>query len=712
MWTSPPTAGNEKRHDPFYLYRLAHQALRGRYLLLIFLALAGAAVGGYVSYSRQKPLYRSEGMLRIAFQSAPLSGEAEKAREREVFQEFLQSQLQVMTSRPVIEKAVRRWTGHADGENEAQRANRFAGSLTVLHPLDSEHFAVTFTDTDPSVAASGVKELLNAYIEYRETEVAGGATVTPGNHEDGKPDFQREMNALQAMEKEIGRQFDPTEPTSANEGSMQQSGKTVDELVNRSGGLDGSDHKPETPLTLNQIGILDPLMRQYLEQQAAMVAELDHLRAAGAMDANPHVALMQRELALQNEMMEKYAEDYRRFQISTRNPLSPVSAGSVDVRHRLAELRLTEVDRQMTDLRTNGTFAGKAQVVSSGIEPQLPYADPRLKAALAGGAAGAALPAAALVLLGLLHKRLRSPDDVVGATGAPPLLGILPQLPKAQLSQDRKAVWAFCVHQVRVLLQARHERNGSRAYLVTSASPGEGKTRLTIALGKSFAQSGSRTLLVDCDVIAQGLTRRLRVRPDRDLTDGLRAGTPVGFFQRIDETGLAVLPVRGDVDADRLSTNTFRRLLNEARRHFDVILIDSGCVLGSVEASLLAPEVDGVILTVTRGQQQPLVERSIRHLEGVGAKIVGTVFNRARFSNLQTSAPNPPAQLPPAPPEPVKIEPVIVTPPPNAPAAQPESPARREVSSDSSSGDLIIATGAFPTPFAQFSDVRPARPRV
>ena len=72
-------------------------------------------------------------------------------------------------------------------------------------------------------------------------------------------------------------------------------------------------------------------------------------------------------------------------------------------------------------------------------------------------------------------------------------------------------------------------------------------------------------------------------------------------------------PRANGVDAEQI-LEAPRRLLEEARRNFDVILIDSGSVLGSIEATVLAPEVDGVIMAVTRGQQQQLVERSIHHL--------------------------------------------------------------------------------------------------
>src|SRR5258706_6276653 len=77
--------------------------------------------------------------------------------------------------------------------------------------------------------------------------------------------------------------------------------------------------------------------------------------------------------------------------------------------------------------------------------------------------------------------------------------------------------------------------------------------------------------------------------------------------------------------------------MTACREHFDIIVIDAGPVLGSLEASVAATEADGVIMAVARGQQQPLVERAIRHLRVIGANIFGIVFNRAEQRDFQRS---------------------------------------------------------------------------
>jgi Mrp family chromosome partitioning ATPase len=259
-----------------------------------------------------------------------------------------------------------------------------------------------------------------------------------------------------------------------------------------------------------------------------------------------------------------------------------------------------------------------------------------------GAAAGAGVPAALVVLLGVVLRRYRFSDEAEQQlAGSVPLLGILPSLPERLIDPEQAAAAAHCVHQIRVMLEVGGG-NGRRrrgVYLTTSTTPGEGKTSLTMSLGLSFATSGSRTLVMDCDVVGQRLTRASKLSGAPGLLDALNTGSVRGFARKT-ASGVWVMPVgTADVlDAVAISASQFQRLLADARRYFDIVIIDSGPVLGSVEATTIAPEVDGVIFAVSRGQEPQLVEKAMRHLQSIGATMVGFVFNRATRKDFARSA--------------------------------------------------------------------------
>jgi Mrp family chromosome partitioning ATPase len=238
-----------------------------------------------------------------------------------------------------------------------------------------------------------------------------------------------------------------------------------------------------------------------------------------------------------------------------------------------------------------------------------------------------------LLLFGILNRRYRYSDEAatdVAASSSAPLLGILPALCDRFDDPEHAASAAQCIHQIRAVLQASRPEARQGVYLVTSSTPGEGKTSVAVSLALSFAASGARTLLVDCDIVGQSITRGFGADSRPGLRDALTRGTVRGFAHRTAVGPYLIGVGTTDVlDAAVVSSIAVRRLLLDARRYFDAIIVDSGPILGSIEATAVAPEVDGVIFAVSRGQQPALAEKAIRHLQAIGATIGGFIFNRA-----------------------------------------------------------------------------------
>src|SRR5207302_1916520 len=68
---------------------------------------------------------------------------------------------------------------------------------------------------------------------------------------------------------------------------------------------------------------------------------------------------------------------------------------------------------------------------------------------------------------------------------------------------------SYCIHQIRTMLQLTGAGSRQKVYDMTSAVAGEGRRSLTLSLRMSFARSVPRTLLIDADLTARGLTRHL-----------------------------------------------------------------------------------------------------------------------------------------------------------------------------------------------------------
>jgi capsular exopolysaccharide synthesis family protein len=214
---------------------------------------------------------------------------------------------------------------------------------------------------------------------------------------------------------------------------------------------------------------------------------------------------------------------------------------------------------------------------------------------------------------------------------------MLPNVPARATPQLRLAA-AYAAHHLRVLLSSRATSVVKRTFLVTSAGEGEGKTTVTMALAISFAAAKHRTLVIDGDFVSRRLTRGFNAEQQEGFFESLGHGDLDGQWLNA-ASNLCVLPTgKADAaDACGITAENVRLLLEQAIQHFDVVLIDTGSILGSPESAVLAREVDGVIVTISKGQAQGQVKKAMLRLEALGAAVVGRIFNRANMSDFQSS---------------------------------------------------------------------------
>ncbi len=181
------------------------------------------------------------------------------------------------------------------------------------------------------------------------------------------------------------------------------------------------------------------------------------------------------------------------------------------------------------------------------------------------------------------------------------------------------------------ILQAG-ESQQMRAFVITSAGVGEGKTLTSLNLAWMLAQSeGVRALLIDADLRRPSATDYLGIDAPIGLSEVL--GGKIGLQQaivRLNPSGLHLLPggrARDDV-AELLSGPTFARVITDARRMFDYIIIDAPPLGIFSDANVMISRADGALLVVRAGKTRySQVDKLLEHLPL--ERILGVVLNRA-----------------------------------------------------------------------------------
>jgi len=171
---------------------------------------------------------------------------------------------------------------------------------------------------------------------------------------------------------------------------------------------------------------------------------------------------------------------------------------------------------------------------------------------------------------------------------------------------------------------------------VTSAMAGEGKTATAVNLAIVLAQLGRQVLIVDCDLRKPRLHQVLRVSNRHGLVNQLTATGEEAIFPT-EVPNLWITP-SGPIPpnpSELLSSDRMRDWLRTMRSRFDFVVLDTPPALAVTDATVVGLLVDGVVLTLRSGKVTREEARICRdRLRQAGVKILGAVLNRYR--SLQT----------------------------------------------------------------------------
>ncbi|MGY6627958.1 MAG: polysaccharide biosynthesis tyrosine autokinase [Oceanicaulis sp.] len=167
---------------------------------------------------------------------------------------------------------------------------------------------------------------------------------------------------------------------------------------------------------------------------------------------------------------------------------------------------------------------------------------------------------------------------------------------------------------------------------ITSAVPGEGKTTVSLCLGRVSAMAGSgRALVVDTDLRRRLLTKALAPDCETGLLE-VMAGV-VELDQAIvtdSKTGLHVLPLSQTTftPQDVFSSKGFSELLDVLRQRYDHIILDTAPLLAVADTRMIVSQVDGVIVAARwRKSSVNIVRRALQELRASKARVLGVALN-------------------------------------------------------------------------------------
>ena len=321
----------------------------------------------------------------------------------------------------------------------------------------------------------------------------------------------------------------------------------------------------------------------------------------------------------------------------------------IRIRDTIDQLRNTQVrlEQRADSLRMVQQRSGSSNIKQEGPavasdSPTFPKLPKIMAVALA---LGLGLSLGIAFLREIMDTSVRSPRDV-SRVGQMTLLGMIPHQnddpqgsevdPALAVSRAPLSITAEQYRQVRNRLTHLAPPQTTRTLLVTSPSPGDGKTAVACNVAAAAALNGRRVLLVDANFRRPALHNLFDTGNEAGFSDVLEdAGR---FDEVVRETPvpkLSVMPAgragAGAGAGERVEGPAFAEFVDRALEEFDLVIFDGGPVMFVSEAAAMAPKVDGVISVVrAAANSRGLLQRLRDNLKQLKAEHVGVVLNAVR----------------------------------------------------------------------------------
>lgn len=377
------------------------------------------------------------------------------------------------------------------------------------------------------------------------------------------------------------------------------------------------------------------ILSQQLKEVRDRITAREAAVTRGDRDANSARRIAQLQ-TLEAELSDKIARQSR--DLVTLEQLEREAAANRQIyEYFLGRLKETSIQE--------GIQQADARLMSAAMIPDIPTSPKPLLAAILGGIGGLCLAVVMILAQEARTATFRTADALERVTGLP-VLGQIPQIPARRrhgvlhyIRTKPNSAAVESIRNLRTSLLMSDKRQPPKVILSTSSLPGEGKTTQTLTLAQNMTGVRNRVLVIEGDVRKRVFKDYFGANEASNLIDVLSGQIRLqDAVWHSDDLGFDILfgadaPANA---ADIFSGQAFRRLIRQARKEYDIVLIDTPPVLLVPDARVIGQLADAVLYTVrwdkTREKQ---VLQGIRAFQTVGVPVTGLVLGQINARGMK-----------------------------------------------------------------------------
>jgi len=170
-----------------------------------------------------------------------------------------------------------------------------------------------------------------------------------------------------------------------------------------------------------------------------------------------------------------------------------------------------------------------------------------------------------------------------------------------------------------------------KTLLVTSSAPSEGKTMISGNLAGSIAQTGKKTVIVDCDLRKPRMHTFFRTNRYPGVVDYLFGQATMEEITRQSEIPDLYYITAGTIPpnpSEILGSEKMREFFELLKERFELIIIDSPPIIAVSDSEIISRFVDATMLVVSANTTElELMEKALAIIKKEGVNFIGIVLN-------------------------------------------------------------------------------------
>jgi capsular exopolysaccharide synthesis family protein len=384
---------------------------------------------------------------------------------------------------------------------------------------------------------------------------------------------------------------------------------------------------------------------------APFVGDISGIRAQSNLDparqalANQLVALQTQRETLQQQLAQQIREEVRLRQEYSLIPNKQLERSRLEQEVALKKAVYDQMQAKLTDSKTaeaetvsSLTIARSPTVLAEPIKPKSVPITLGI-----GGFLGLLVGGGVIFLLGALEGTFKTKEDIRDNLKQREalLLGELPLMPVDNLPPETVPVvispdspYLEFYEKFRSNLRRLGGKN-IKVVLIASTGAQEGKTVSAYNLGIASARAGKRTLIIETDLRSPSRAASLKVTPDPEATiEPLRYYGSLSDCIHIvpDIENLYIIPSPGPVRQSPaiIESSEMRRLMEDARERYDLVILDTSPLSYSNDPLLIQPYSDGIVLVARPNYtQENMLGEAIDQLTEAELGLLGVIINGA-----------------------------------------------------------------------------------